>query len=650
MKHLLEPFVRLVGSLSYRHKLVATAMVFGFPLLLSFSLIINELHQRESALRLERDALSLQLPALRILTGLHQLTTDTAERPQHHRQTIEAALDEIAQRPADELAPLQTWIATWRQQAGQIGDPSGLIRELRSSLDRVNEKSRLSLDGEPGANRLIDILTRKLPTLIDNTGKAARLGAEALTQQRLKSKSRNELTMIRGSYDPLVSWSIENLERAAEHHAAHQTTLVNLSGQLNSAFLNVQEALTIKIIDTTDYDMPAADYLGRSEAATQEALKVAAGLTQVIDQLFADRAESLAGQRNFILILISMVLIGILIGFFSAYMSIMRGLRSVSASATAMANGDLRARVNINSNDELGQVGQHFNRMGDAFSNLIHDTMAAATEVKQAAGGMHESTGMITRSSEQQSAASERVAAAIEELTVSIGEVAEHAVATASITRQAAAAASQEEERARTAINEMQLIVERVDQAIDSIRNLETRSREISKIVQVIQEIADQTNLLALNAAIEAARAGEAGRGFSVVADEVRNLADRTGASTREIDLMVRSIQGDIHDVVLSMDSSGQDIGQSAQMIKELAQALVELRQAVDASAHHVADIVNATVHERSASTEIAQNVQGIAEMADRNHAELKTSAASTAHLKQLAERLTQSIVGLRIA
>ena len=189
-----------------------------------------------------------------------------------------------------------------------------------------------------------------------------------------------------------------------------------------------------------------------------------------------------------------------------------------------------------------------------------------------------------------------------------------------------------------------------VTSAANEIAQLETRTRDISSIIDVIKDVADQTNLLALNAAIEAARAGEQGRGFAVVADEVRKLAERTATSTREISTMIAAIQTDTRGAVATMRAGVEQVGRGVELANQAGAATREIH----AGAGQVVTMVNtisSTLHEQSqASAAVAGNVEHIASMAEQNGKAIMGAAAAVEHLHELADTLNHSASQFRLA
>jgi methyl-accepting chemotaxis protein len=525
---------------------------------------------------------------------------------------------------------------------------SKLSAQIRDPLEQMNADTKLILDADLASNRLIGVLTNQIASLIEINGKAARLGSGILIKQRLKGAQRNELSLLRGNIDPLITWSMDNLAAVARLRPDLQSRLDESGSTLNTAMSGMVEALTTRIIDTTDYDMPAAEFLERSARANTELLKAGSLIVATIDTLMEERMAALGAQRNLFAAGVLTVLAMVFSGFVISYQIVMRGIRSLADGVASMAAGDLRTRIPDLGSDEIAQVGQRFNQMVQSFGGLIRGTHEAVRDVGSAAKDMELGSAKVIASAAAQSGEAEAIAATIQQLIVSISEVAEHATATAGITEGASRIAGSEADRAQAAIVHMKDILPLVNQAAQNILRLEQRSLEIGQIVNVIQEIADQTNLLALNAAIEAARAGETGRGFAVVADEVRKLADRTGQSTRDIKAMVTTIQQDTHELVGSVTSASKGISASAEMIGELAGAMMTLRYAVDASATHVRDIVAATTAERASSSEIGRQVQRMADMANSNRDVLEAGNVAAARMTQTTKALALSVAELR--
>jgi len=195
----------------------------------------------------------------------------------------------------------------------------------------------------------------------------------------------------------------------------------------------------------------------------------------------------------------------------------------------------------------------------------------------------------------------------------------------------------------------MNAIATSISGAAERIGTLVARANEIGTIAGVIKDIAAQTNLLALNAAIEAARAGEQGRGFAVVADEVRGLAERTAAATVQIEQMIGAIQGDTEHAVQAMETAKPQVHRGVELVDGAARSLREIRQGATDTLARVRDVANATREQSTASTAIAQQVEEIAQMVDHTSASVKQTATAAAELERTAERLGEMVRRFRV-
>ncbi len=388
----LDPAVRLVGRLTFRQKMHATVLLFGAPLIVALGVIVAGLGARVSAVAHERDALAVQLPALTLLAEMHQYLAAT----QAWREGGEALADEVAasrartqQAYAAFAAALDArglgalgaargnWLKAWRATLDEVAEAdadrlselhSELRASLRGELDRINDAAGLLVDGQTSSSRLLDVVSGQLPELIDTTGNAARLGAVVLVNQRVKSSRRTELTLLRGNFNALVQWSMDAMQKVAREHAELAASLDDASSRINTAYLGVQEAMTTKMLDTTDFDMAPPAYLGLTAGAFGQSLQVARMLAGDIDRLLGARESLLQTQRNAVVAAMLLILLLVAAGFVAAYISIMRGLNDLSAAVNTMAAGDLSARVEVTTRDEIGSVGQQFNHMVESLA------------------------------------------------------------------------------------------------------------------------------------------------------------------------------------------------------------------------------------------------------------------------------------------
>jgi methyl-accepting chemotaxis protein len=330
--------------------------------------------------------------------------------------------------------------------------------------------------------------------------------------------------------------------------------------------------------------------------------------------------------------------------------SIMTPLQNARRIADSIAHGNLSEPIAEPVNrDEASLLIRSLAAMQRDLRGMIeavrNNAQGVSTISQQLAGSCHEVAG----SSLQQSAAAGTMSAATSEMTASIEEITRHAEQALAMANQAETLAKNGGRVIHQVVSDMDGIARSSQQSAQVIRLLDKESEGIFNIIQVIKGIADQTNLLALNAAIEAARAGEQGRGFAVVADEVRSLAGRTSASTQEIANMVTRIQQSTRDAVMSMEAGVAQVDKGMAVTAKVEQAIGEILEATLGTSQLVNDITRTIGEQSLASNEIAHQVEMIASMSAGNSQVIGQTASTTDQLAVLAGQLSQSVDRFRL-
>ncbi len=307
-----------------------------------------------------------------------------------------------------------------------------------------------------------------------------------------------------------------------------------------------------------------------------------------------------------------------------------------------VAAGDLSVEIPVANTDSTSLLAA-MKVMQSNLQKLIGEIQTNADMVASAAKKMTIAAEDVAWSSNQQSASSLVIAAAMEQSTVSINLISDSANRAQTISGDSELLMNETSGVVSEAVNRIAKIATVVEQASQTVRTVGQESENVSKIVLVIKEVADQTNLLALNAAIEAARAGEQGRGFAVVADEVRKLAERTTQSTQEITTMISSMQSSARDAVTCIEDAVANVNEGVILTKRVGESVSRL----GASSHEVKgviiDVSSALREQNAASNEIARNVEQIAQTGERNSGAVGAVAKAATELQQLANSLTDS-------
>ncbi|WP_373366085.1 methyl-accepting chemotaxis protein [Pseudomonas protegens] len=273
---------------------------------------------------------------------------------------------------------------------------------------------------------------------------------------------------------------------------------------------------------------------------------------------------------------------------------------------------------------------------------------STSTQLAAAAQQMSQSTHQDSSRLQQQHNEIEQAATAVNEMTAAVEEVARNAVSTSDTTRQSTAQATQGQTRVTQTLDAIQAMSSDVGIALQQVQTLAEQSREIGKVLDVIRAIAEQTNLLALNAAIEAARAGEAGRGFAVVADEVRALAHRTQQSTQEIEQMIGRVQGDTDSVVQSMHGNSQRVAQTLSIAEQAGLALGEITRAIEQIHERNLVIASASEEQAQVAREVDRNLLNIRDLSLESADAATRTNATSQELSHLAAGLQNLVVRLR--
>ena len=324
-------------------------------------------------------------------------------------------------------------------------------------------------------------------------------------------------------------------------------------------------------------------------------------------------------------------------------------LRAAEA-ARKVADGDLTVQIDAKNNDECGDLAKAFNAMTANVSEMIRHVLSASREVAAASTQIAASSEQIRNGMSSQSSQVTQISAAIEEMSASVIEVARKSADAARNAEQAGDSANEGGSVVDETITEINAIRQAVDDSSKSVKDLGKRGEQIGEIIAVINDIADQTNLLALNAAIEAARAGEHGRGFAVVADEVRKLADRTTQATEEIANSIQAIQVETTNAVQKMEAGSRQVEAGVGKATHAGQSLRQIVANSREVASMIQSIAAATEEQSATSEEVARNIEGIAAVTEQSRDGSQEAAQAAAQLSERAEQLQELVSRFKVA
>ena len=420
------------------------------------------------------------------------------------------------------------------------------------------------------------------------------------------------------------------LDAATKQLAAYQKASLDVIdvGMSDFSMATTMMTITQKEFDTLSKQMRAL--LDLEEKLSNVAYQQAAATSGIV-------VKMLVG------VMLLSVALGLMISFFVRHHTVAAIIR-IKTAAMELKRGDLTKRVEVEGDDEVAQMAAAFNDSIASFQQAVRLVLDEANAVSGASKLLSENAHVVAEGSNRQADAASAVAATMEQMTVSvtlISENAQHVKATSSRSLANTRAGGESLERL---LGEIVHVRQSFEAITASVREFVRSTVSIANMTKQVKDLADQTNLLALNAAIEAARAGEQGRGFAVVADEVRKLAEHSSAAANDIDGVTKALTEQAGVVEQSLDAGTHSLGSSQTHLDELDRVFASARESVTEANNGVDEIAAAVREQSTGSTDIARNIDAIARMVEENSNAIKQTSNAAKQLEQLASNLQVAV------
>jgi methyl-accepting chemotaxis protein len=674
MNALLAPGIALIDRLRYPLKFLLIFIIMLVPMVVMGYLLVNEIEKKVAALEAEHVGISY-------FAGIRPLIQHI---PQHRGMSgaFTNGDDSFRQKMLDKEGGIDTMFSKLVEVDGELGKTlatGNKVNQLRAEWDKlkgavfgmtpkqsftahtdliahiielghhVADTSGLILDPALDSYYMMDLIVIQMPILTEGMGQSRALGAGVA--------AKGEITPDAWAQLAIRMDRIRMAEKAMNGHMAvifdENPSLKSALGQkgrdATAAVADFADLITKQLLDAEKITISTSDIFVSSTKAINGVFDVYDAIVPEMDQLFLQRIEE--GNSTERLSLLSIILVVLLIVYLFAafYRAVVNSINAIAKSSQQLADGDLTATVTLTARDEMSAIAESFNAMSDSFRKIVSQVLASSGQVATAAEELSAITSETNSGIARQQLETDQVATAINEMSATVQEVAGSAQSASEASHDAANEARGGERVVNNTIEKINSLAESLSASAKTIRALEADSESIGTVVDVIRGIAEQTNLLALNAAIEAARAGEQGRGFAVVADEVRNLASKTQSSTQEIQAIIEKLQGAARRAADEVNKSSEQANQSVEAAAEAGGSLQKITAAVNIISDMNTHIASAAEEQTAVADEINRNISNISHISEQNATGAGQTSAASGELAELANSLQEMMSRFKV-
>ncbi|MDX1453100.1 MAG: methyl-accepting chemotaxis protein [Oleiphilaceae bacterium] len=650
----MKPAISLMNRLTYNYKFTLISILWLVPIVGVTYLLVSQLNKSIDQIQNEvngieayRNIYTLAVDAQkyrdfrsvskqRTMPELDRSSLSVREEVNAQIETLEGLI-EADTLPGDVFKDqAEALISDWRALVANDNQEADYYTQFRyfnefyekveSLMATTLQVSGLSQDTSSEVHVLLELSNKYTLSAINELGHARSIGIYALQTGTLDYALGDALNAIYDRLTNLDTQLASVYEVVLESSPAINDALSKHIENLRASIQNVQTVMDQDIINPIRLEKPWQEFAPMVGEEIAKFISLNNATIDQISSMLEQRLDAETAARRNLFVTLAVVLLVIAYLYTGFSISVRTSIESFSRAARKVADGDLTVRVEKNSHDELGHLTTEFNDMTEQMNQLINVVSQTVEAVSQQSRRVNESAEANVNAVQRQMNETNQISDAMTQMVSAVDEVADNTQNTADAATAAENEASQGQHVVDETLQAIQKLADEIRHSVDMINQVDKDSQDINQVLVEIKAIAEQTNLLALNAAIEAARAGEQGRGFAVVADEVRTLSQRTQRSTEEIESMIERLQKGVSGAVTSMHNSHATTEITVEQSHKVAEALTKIVASVSEIVNMSHQIAGAAEEQSAVAKNIEANVGQILELGKETEANAKRS------------------------